>query len=103
MVDTFGLMADSMKASGRTIKCTEEELLFGLMVESMKVNMKIRKSKATESSAGLMVALIKDNGVMENKMVEGYTVIKKGLRELAFGAEEKKLNGSSDIDGLVPY
>jgi len=50
-----------------------------------------------------MVALIKDNGVMENKMVEGYTVIKKGLRELAFGAEEKKLNGSSDIDGLVPY
>lgn len=35
MEDTFGWMAENMKAFGKQIKCMEKEPLFGQMVESM--------------------------------------------------------------------
>lgn len=69
LVFTNGLMVESMKASGKIIKCMEEGTLNGLMAENMRENIKMIKRKEMAYLYGQMVGNIKVDGKTESSMV----------------------------------
>ena len=81
MGDMFGLMVDSMKAFGVTIRCMEKVLLFGQMGASMRESIYIRKRKVMESLLGLTVVATKVSGRMASRTDVEYTVTSKGYSE----------------------
>jgi len=68
LVNTFGLMVKCMKASGKEIKCTEEEHSFGETARSTKDNSSTTSVKAMASLGGKTAEYTMVNGKMENSM-----------------------------------
>ena len=92
----FGLMEDSLKVSGKIIKCMEKELLSGQMVANTKVSTSMRRKKAMESSVGPTEDAIRENGETESKMAGECIVTKRVWRDRVFGLTARRLNGWTD-------
>jgi hypothetical protein len=100
MADTYGLMGENSRDSGKTIKCMERVPLFGQMAESMKVSMSTKRKKAMENLLGLMVDATRANGKTVSRTEKESIEISKASRSQAYGPTAKKLNGLIDINLL---
>lgn len=94
--DTFGWMAENMKAFGKQIKCMEKEPLFGQMVESMQESMLLRKRKAMENSAGQMADATEANGKTESKTAEAHTATSRESRDAEYGLTVRRSSGLTE-------
>ena len=64
-------MVELTKALGKTIICTDKELIHGVMAGNTKVNILWIKNMGTAFISGLMEGDTKDIGQMVNKMAKG--------------------------------
>lgn len=91
-----GLMENSMRDSGKTIKCMGKVTSSGQMVESMTDSMSMGKKKDMASFYGRMEECTKVNGKTTNKMEEECTSIGKEQKKLEFGAMAERFDGLID-------
>lgn len=67
----------TMTDNGNKVKCMEKEYINGKIIQHIKVNMKMEKNRVLEYLFMLLETLMKDTGMMENKMVLEFRTIKK--------------------------
>lgn len=92
-VFTFGLTLASMMASGRTIRCMEEEFSLGQMAGDTRVTTSMTRSRVTASLPGLMVADTMANGTTVNSMERASISLQKGRPSAVNGKMERELDG----------
>lgn len=87
---TNGQTVDNMRANGKITKCMGPGISFGPMEDSTTVRMLTTRNKVKASSYGLMEEVTKDNGKMENKMVEECILTSKEFRNRVLGRMARK-------------
>lgn len=93
MVDIFGRMEESMKATGLITKCMVKENTNGKMAEVMKANTSTTKSMVSASIHGWTEEGTKEAGRMENDRVKASTSFHQELADRASGTKTKESGG----------
>jgi hypothetical protein len=89
-VFTLGQTAESMRASGETIRCTGEAPSHGLMEENTSESTLMIRNMAMESSSGQMVAHIREIGKVVNSTEKEYISRVKAQRNMASGKKARE-------------
>ena len=87
---TIGMMEENITVNGNKIKCMEKDILHGKMEEYIKVIILMIRNRDLENSYGQMVANFLVNGLMVNKKVQVFIIIKKMNKSMEFGPMEKE-------------
>ena len=92
-VSTSGLMAESTKENGSTIKWKARGHSHGAMGDAMLVSTRMIKNMVKERLSGQMAESTLDNGIKESNTAKAPT-LRKERRDKASGKWAKELNGS---------
>jgi hypothetical protein len=93
LVFISGLMAENMKANGKTIRWKEVVFSHGQITEGMRVSISMIKRRVMECSSGLMVENTTESGKTVNNMVQEHTHQLQEKQDKGNGLTEKELDG----------
>jgi len=87
---TDGPIKDSLKVTGKTIKCMEKVSSLGMMVEHIKEIMKMIRNTVMVFSNGQTEEAIKVNGKTANNTAKAGTKVAKAKKNTEDGKKEKE-------------